>query len=346
MDDSSTLTPVDLATGTVGTPISFSGESGGSDLVAVAILSNGQTAYLLGAAYLESIDLATDTIGTPIHLFTADYLNSLAQAPADTVVPQGTALAADTTGGGSKSEGCETCGISATKQSGDPVDTATGDFSDSATDVTLPGAGIPLDFTRTYDAQAAQAEVTVGLTAGPLGYGWSDNLGMSLSYDSSTETATVTEENGAQTTFNEYVSGSANPWCSTSENFCAGTPRIEATLNHNTGGTWTYTRLLGTPETFTFSSSGVLTEVADAGGDTLTSAAYSPGTGQTACPSGDTCTAWTSSASGRGWCLPSTRQGSWSRYSTPTPRWPRPSPFRGPGARRGRARRPRTSAAH
>ena len=58
-------------------------------------------------------------------------------------------------------------------------------------------------------------------------------------------------------------------------------------------------RTLGTPTTFTFSSSGALTGVADEEGDTLSSSAYSPGTGQTACPSGDTCTAWTSSASGR-----------------------------------------------
>jgi RHS repeat-associated protein len=302
IDDSTTVTPVNLVTDTVGTPISLAGlaNGAGENLDAVAVSSNGQTAYVLSQyGYLDTINLSTDALGAPITLAENTYDTDLTQEPPATVVPQGAVLGADTIGGGSKSEGCETCGIPATKQHGDPVDTATGDFSDSATDLNLPGAGIPLDFTRTYDAQAAQAEVTAGQTAGPLGYGWSDNLGMSLSYNSSTQSATVTEENGAQTAFNQYVSGSANPWCSSSYNFCAAAPRIEATLNQNSGGTWTYTRLTGTPETFTFSSSGTLTQVADAGGDTLSSSSYSPSGGQTACPGGDTCTAWTSSASGR-----------------------------------------------
>ena len=70
-------------------------------------------------------------------------------------------------------------------------------------------------------------------------------------------------------------------------------------MNQNSGGTWTFVRTLGAPTTFTFNSSGALAEVADAQGDTLSSSAYSPSGGQTACPNGDTCTAWTSSASAR-----------------------------------------------
>ena len=113
-------------------------------------------------------------------------------------------------------------------------------------------------------------------------------------------TATLTEENGAQLAFTSYVSGTSPAWCtSATKFFCSTAPRVEATLNYNSGGTWSFVRTLGTPTTFTFSSSGALTEVADEQGDTLSLSAYSPGTGQTACPSGDTCTAWTSSASGR-----------------------------------------------
>ncbi len=296
-----TVTPINLVTDTVGTAISFAGlpNGAGSGLEAMTISPNGQTGYVLSyGQWLDPISLSTDALGTPIYL-PQGLVDSLAQEPSYTVLPQGAALTSDLYGGGSKSEPCQTCGIPVNKQSGDPIDTATGDFSDSATDMNLPGAGVPLDFTRTYDAQGAQAEVTAGQAAGPLGYGWSDNLGMSLSYNSGTQVATVTEENGAQTTFNKYVSGSANGWCSSSYNFCAAAPRIESTLNQNTNGTWTYTRLIGSTQTFTFSSSGVLTSIADAAGDTLSSSAYSPGSGQTACPGSATCTAWTSSASGR-----------------------------------------------
>ncbi len=125
---------------------------------------------------------------------------------------------------------------------------------------------MPLGFTRTYDAQAAQAEVTAGATAGPLGYGWSENLGMTVSYNSSTQTATVTEENGAQTAFTPYVSGTSPAWCNSATDFCSTAPRVEATLNQNLDGSWTYVRSTGGQETFTFNSTGVLTAVADAAG--------------------------------------------------------------------------------
>ena len=62
---------------------------------------------------------------------------------------------------------------------GDPVDTENGDFTQSSTDVSLPGFGPALDFSRTYDAQAAQQE-TVNGTPGAMGYGWTDNWASSL----------------------------------------------------------------------------------------------------------------------------------------------------------------------
>jgi hypothetical protein len=52
----------------------------------------------------------------------------------------------------------------------DPVNTESGDFTQSATDLSLPGLGPALDFTRTYDAQVASQETVAG-TPGPLGYG-------------------------------------------------------------------------------------------------------------------------------------------------------------------------------
>jgi RHS repeat-associated protein len=62
---------------------------------------------------------------------------------------------------------------------GDPVNTESGDFTQSAADLSVPGFGPALDFSRTYDAQVAQRETVAG-TPGPLGYGWTDNWATSL----------------------------------------------------------------------------------------------------------------------------------------------------------------------
>jgi RHS repeat-associated protein len=210
------------------------------------------------------------------------------------VSPQGAALGADAH---SLSECYWSCSDA---QSYEPVDPSTGDFSQTSTDVTLPGAGVPLDFTRTYDADVAQNAVTNATTPEALGYGWSDNYGMSLAYNATTHVATVTEENGAQVVFDYYAS-SPPWWCSGSSIFCPTSPRVAATLTHNCSpvstctGTWTFTRTLSGSTTLDFSSAGALTEIEDAFGDTVTPSSY---TGAS-CPGGDTCTEWTSSASGR-----------------------------------------------
>src|ERR1019366_347900 len=129
------------------------------------------------------------------------------------VDPQGSALIGDLFGGGSPNEPCQCTGVPATSSTLDPVNTATGDYYQTSTDLSLPGAGVPLAFTRTYDAEAAQGEALAGSTAPPLGYGWADNLGMNVAYDSLLGVATVIDENGAETTFAPYVSGSSPAWC-------------------------------------------------------------------------------------------------------------------------------------
>ena len=62
----------------------------------------------------------------------------------------------------------------------DAIDPATGDFTESDTDLSIPTYGPALNFTRSYDAELAQQEISTG-TPGPLGYGWSDNWSSSLS---------------------------------------------------------------------------------------------------------------------------------------------------------------------
>ncbi|MHB1534616.1 MAG: LamG-like jellyroll fold domain-containing protein [Acidimicrobiales bacterium] len=190
--------------------------------------------------------------------------------------------------------GCGQAGSAVT--TGEPIDVATGAMIETATDVAVPGAGIPLELTRTYDSSLASQQAAGGVTPGPVGYGWSYNLGMTVTAGNGT--ATVNQETGSQITFSSYTQGSSPAWCTGTTNFCASAPRILATLNHNADGTWTMVRQAHGQTTFTFSVSGALTSISNASGDSLNAATTSPGSG--ACPSGaSTCTTWTSSASGR-----------------------------------------------
>jgi RHS repeat-associated protein len=128
---------------------------------------------------------------------------------------------------------------------GDPVDTATGEFSESYTDMQIPGRGVPLNFGRSYSSGAAAVN-------GPLGYGWHYSYGMSLS--ASESGAVVTQENGSQVAFTKSGTKYVPPsWA-------------QATLTHNESGTWTFTRRAKT--IFTFSSEGRLTNEKDLNGYT------------------------------------------------------------------------------
>jgi RHS repeat-associated protein len=159
---------------------------------------------------------------------------------------------------------------------GEPIETSTGNFTEGIDDLTVPGRGIPLDFSHTYNSLMAA-------TNGPLGYGWTDSYNMSLSLGSGSPpvTATVNQENGTQVGFS--VSGTAY----------TAPPWVLATLVHNGDGTWTYTRKA--TEIFNFNSVGQLTSEKDLNGYT-TSLAYN-GSGQLTTvtdPAGRTLTiAWT-----------------------------------------------------
>jgi RHS repeat-associated protein len=134
----------------------------------------------------------------------------------------------------------------------DPVDTAYGNFSETYTDLSIPGRGVPLAFTRTYNAQAAAAG-----TNGPLGYGWTSNYAMSLSQPGGSGTpVTIDQEGGAEVVFDQ--SGSS---------FTPAAPRDIATLSLS-GSVWTFTR--DGQDSYTFNSSGQLTSETDLNGYTTT----------------------------------------------------------------------------
>ncbi len=221
------------------------------------------------------------------------------------VTPDGASIGHERRGGGGGADTYCACA------KGKPINLATGDYYDTKTDLTIPGAGIPLTFNRTYDAGAAQAEASSSAPSGPLGYGWTDNLNLSVAYDQQSGLATVTQANGSELDFQYYPQGAPEPtgsggvtWCpsDTSQSiFCPTAPRYLATLTgaaDGSGGPWTFTDGSKSPITYSFTADGVLGELADSAGDTLTSSTYAPGTGQAACPNGDTCTAWSSTPAG------------------------------------------------
>ena len=228
-------------------------------------------------------------------------LDSVTLYPGNTtgIVPVGSIPKGARYGGGGGPQ--PTCDCS----TGKPVDLATGDYYDTAVDLSFPYSGVPIQFTRTYDAQTAQNQVQNSTPAREhLGYGWFDNLDMSVSLSGAT--ATVTEANGAQITFQKYTQGQSGEqsWCPSDQNgtvYCPTSPSFIATLSQNTtNNTWTYANDLKSPLTYNFNgvASATLASITDAQGDLLSESAYTTHSGWTSCPTGDTCHAWESEPAG------------------------------------------------
>ncbi|MBF6612094.1 MAG: RHS repeat protein, partial [Chloroflexi bacterium] len=120
-------------------------------------------------------------------------------------------------GGGTGVEGTDPCGCG-----GDPVNTATGDFFHSFTDLSVPGRSLPLLFNRTYNSATSSQ-------SGPLGYGWNHSYNWYIDQDPSNNDYLVHEGNGSIVPFGPDL-----------------TPpnRVEATLT-NSGGTYNFTPIHG-----------------------------------------------------------------------------------------------------
>jgi hypothetical protein len=121
---------------------------------------------------------------TPATFTASDGATGQAYLLAGTPASEATAALAPSTGGqnpaGATIGGDNPAAPGATQNTAaDPVNTENGDFTETATDISIPTFGPSLDFTRTYDAQAAQAQTVTG-KPGPLGYGWTDNWSTSL----------------------------------------------------------------------------------------------------------------------------------------------------------------------
>lgn len=148
-------------------------------------------------------------------------------------------------GGHNPSEFCIKCFMGKLLAFALPVDGPTGNFWHSFTDLSIPGRGIPLNLTRTYNSGAASAD-------SPFGFGWSFPYGMSLSFPDATHVI-VNQENGSAVEFSEEAGGK---W--------VAPPRVTAALAHNGDGSWTFVR--HRRETFSFDSGGRLTRETDLNG--------------------------------------------------------------------------------
>jgi RHS repeat-associated protein len=128
---------------------------------------------------------------------------------------------------------------------GHPCDTATGNFSETYSDVRVPGRGLPLSFSHTYNSLDAAKD-------GPLGFGWTFPYGMSLTRDTVAGTATIRQENSSEVTFTASGGQYTAP------------ARVDATLVKNPDGSFTFTRRMR--EVFSFSAEGQLTSERDLNG--------------------------------------------------------------------------------
>ncbi len=133
----------------------------------------------------------------------------------------------------------------------DPVNCVTGNFSETRTDLSVPGLNGGLDFSRTYNSLAALEG-----TESALGRGWTYEYGESLELDPSETAATITNADGSRVTFTEEEGEWTAPaW-------------VQATLVQNEGGSFTYT--LPSQRAFDFSSEGRLESIADRNGNETT----------------------------------------------------------------------------
>jgi trimeric autotransporter adhesin len=103
------------------------------------------------------------------------------------------------------------------------VNTEDGDFTQSATDVSIPTIGPSFSFSRSYDAQTARQETIAG-TPGPMGYGWTDNWATSLT--------TGTAVPGDIYTGDGKETWDGNGWVPTSQTL--DTPAVVAQYGGNT----------------------------------------------------------------------------------------------------------------
>jgi RHS repeat-associated protein len=132
----------------------------------------------------------------------------------------------------------------------EPINTATGNFYSSQTDLAIKGLGLPLVFNRYYNS--------LDQTSGPLGIGWTHSYNLSLSANSATGLVTIRQQDGSAVTFQSGANGTFVPM----------TTGLHDSLLAQADGSFTLRRTNQT--TLHFSSAGALMNVVDRNGNTQT----------------------------------------------------------------------------
>ncbi len=162
--------------------------------------------------------------------------------------------------------------------SGDPVECATGDFSESQTDIEIGGLGLLL--TRTYSAQSAAAATTPGA----FGYGWVSSFSDHLGVEEGGAKVTVVRGDGATIPFTR-TSGTAYAGPSWAKETLSGSPEAGYIFTSADQAQYHFSgtgRLQGASDrngnesTLSYDEAGRLKTVTDPGGRQLTFA-YNPG---------------------------------------------------------------------
>jgi RHS repeat-associated protein len=136
------------------------------------------------------------------------------------------------------------------RTAGDPVDTSTGYFGESFTDLSTPGRGMPLNFTRTYASALADPSGPNGASVlnGPFGFGWTFSYNLATVTDGTTGNVVIKQEDGSQV-----------PFVNSSGTYAPAAPRFNATLVKS-GSTYVYTRRSKYVYTFDVATGRLLSE--------------------------------------------------------------------------------------
>jgi RHS repeat-associated protein len=90
---------------------------------------------------------------------------------------------------------------------GDPVEAASGDFSETQTDFAIGGLGVGLVLSRTYSAQAA----ATAASPGAFGYGWTNSFADRLAFEEEGKRITVQRADGSTVPFTADGKGGFEP---------------------------------------------------------------------------------------------------------------------------------------
>ncbi|BDO42095.1 hypothetical protein CELD12_15850 [Cellulomonas sp. NTE-D12] len=164
----------------------------------------------------------------------------------------GPTSAGETSGGSNPSVACSD------RCHADPVNTSTGEFWESTTDLAVTGSGAPLSVVRSYGASRSAV-------AGAFGYGWSSSLEMQIAISAGASGTTVgnaselriTQENGSSL---DFVRGADGTY--------SAPARVQATLKQNPDGTFVLVRKA--TQTYRFDASGRLARMEDRNGQGVT----------------------------------------------------------------------------